>query len=131
MAYVIIENEIVVFKSNKKYPNSISVDDSVRTGMIRDKDGSFKNPPIPQEILMRELRMQRHSLLQESDWTQNRDIKLPNDKEWEVYRQELRDLPANVSKPIEPNLSNVEFPSKPIIKNDEPLVEEPKEVPSE
>ena len=87
MAYVIIENETVIFKSNKEYPNSISVDDSVRTGMIRDKDGSFKNPPIPQEILMRELRMQRHSLLQESDWTQNRDIKLPNDEEWKEPRR--------------------------------------------
>ena len=113
MAYIILENETVVFKSNKEYPNSISVDDAVKTGMIRDKDGNFNHPPIPQEIIMRELRQMRNMLLSETDWTQNRDIVLIIDSDWKTYRQELRDLPANILEPIEPNLSNVIFPIKP------------------
>jgi len=117
MAYVIIENETVIFKSNKEYPNSIEVDDSVNTGMIRDDDGNFKYPPIPKEIKIRELRQMRNMLLNESDWTQNRDIQLPNDEEWKIYRQELRDLPSKYLEKEDFDISNVSYPKKPELKD--------------
>ena len=117
MAYVIIENNEVVFKSNKEYPNSIEVDDSVGTGMIRDKDGNFKYPPIPKEIKIRELRQMRDILLNESDWTQNKDVQLPNDEEWKIYRQELRDLPSKYLEKEDFDISNVSYPKKPELPN--------------
>ena len=59
------------------------------------------------------LRIQRNTLLAESDWTQLDDSPLTGAKkiEWATYRQELRDLPAtntateeqNVSWPIQPS----------------------------
>lgn len=56
---------------------------------------------------MQELRGRRQVLLQESDWTQVADA--PVDQQaWAIYRQALRDLPANVDDP-----SNVVWPEKP------------------
>ena len=57
---------------------------------------------------MKDLRRKRDKLLVESDWTQSRDLTLTNDEEWIDYRQALRDLPQTA------DLSNVEYPTKPI-----------------
>ena len=48
------------------------------------------------------LRYQRDRLLAETDWTQSRDVTLPNDAEWAAYRQALRDLPENTTDPANP-----------------------------
>ena len=50
----------------------------------------------------------RNRLLIESDWTQNRDVVLSNDAEWKIYRQNLRDLPANTT-----DWTNPPWPTKP------------------
>ena len=50
----------------------------------------------------------RNRLLIESDWTQNRDVVLSNDAEWKIYRQALRDLPANTT-----DWTNPPWPTKP------------------
>ena len=50
---------------------------------------------------LRLLRIQRNQLLQETDWTQNRDVSLSNDSDWQTYRQSLRDLPQNFSPIID------------------------------
>tara|TARA_R110001592_G_scaffold108785_1_gene303970 strand:+ start:994 stop:1350 length:357 start_codon:yes stop_codon:yes gene_type:complete len=57
---------------------------------------------------MKELRRKRDKLLMECDWTQSRDITLTDDEAWIKYRQDLRDLPKTA------DLSNVEYPTKPI-----------------
>ena len=57
---------------------------------------------------MEDLRRKRDKLLIESDWTQSRDLTLTNNEEWIDYRQALRDLPQTA------DLSNVEYPTKPI-----------------
>jgi len=44
----------------------------------------------------------RDNLLLESDWTQNRDVSLPNDSEWISYRQALRDITTSFDPIIEP-----------------------------
>jgi len=44
-----------------------------------------------------EFRQIRTGKLYESDWTQIRDVSLPNDEEWKIYRQLLRDLPENIT----------------------------------
>lgn len=61
-------------------------------------------PPTEEEILAEAweyLRSDRNRLLSGSDWTQVADA--PVDKAaWAAYRQELRDLPANTTDPLNP-----------------------------
>ena len=64
---------------------------------------------------MRLLREKRDILLRETDWTQNRDVTLSNDSDWQTYRQALRDLPSTSSPELNDNgqLTNVTWPTKP------------------
>ena len=64
---------------------------------------------------MAELRKQRNMRLENSDWTQNRDVKLSNDTAWKTYRQSLRDLPSSAVPAFDSNgfLSNVTWPDEP------------------
>lgn len=57
-----------------------------------------------------EMRQRRDGALQESDWTQIPDAPLTEAQktEWQTYRQQLRDLPANTEDP-----RNVAWPTKP------------------
>jgi len=85
-----------------------------------------QTPPTEEEIQakiaelqaaepLRQLRQQRNQLLQETDWTQNRDVTLANDAEWAAYRQALRDLPNTATPELDEygNLTNVTWPEKP------------------
>jgi hypothetical protein len=62
---------------------------------------------------LRQLREQRNQLLQQSDWMANSDVTMS--EEWRVYRQALRDLPANSTPELDENgnLINVNWPEKP------------------
>lgn len=55
-----------------------------------------------------EVREQRNQLLQESDWTQGKDILDSLSSIWAVYRQKLRDISKQVEFPW-----NVVWPTKP------------------
>ena len=57
-----------------------------------------------------EVRFQRDTLLEESDWTVLPDSPLSTSKvtEWKTYRQALRDLPANTS-----DYANPTYPTEP------------------
>ena len=61
------------------------------------------------------LREERNLKLQETDWTQYRDVSLSNDSDWQTYRQSLRDLPSTASPEldVQGNLTNVTWPTKP------------------
>ena len=60
-----------------------------------------------------ELKVLRQSLLADSDWTQTADSPLTADQrsEWQMYRQALRDLPADYSYVT--SLEQVTFPDVP------------------
>ena len=74
------------------------------TGAIYLKeDSELKNT-----ILWSNLRRKRNGLLASSDWTQLPDSPLQNKNEWTVYRQALRDLPANITDP-----ENITWPVTP------------------
>lgn len=62
---------------------------------------TFASDVLP-GLLLHDLRQRRNQLLAETDWTQSRDVTLPNDSEWATYRQALRDLPANTADPANP-----------------------------
>ena len=64
-------------------------------------EAEYYNSHIAPKESMESLRMRRNQLLTESDWTQSRDVFLPNDEEWKTYRQQLRDLPKN-TEPMNP-----------------------------
>ena len=67
------------------------------------------------KVPMRLLREERNQKLVETDWTQNRDVTLSNDSDWQTYRQSLRDLPSTASPELNDNgqLTNVTWPTKP------------------
>ena len=71
-----------------------------------------QTPPTKEEIQVKQtelqnaepmklLREERNRRLQETDWTQYRDVSLSNDSDWQTYRQSLRDLPQNFSPIID------------------------------
>ena len=57
---------------------------------------------------LNEVRKERNLRLQESDWTQNRDVTLSNDADWKTYRQALRDITKSAT-----SLDDVTWPEKP------------------
>ena len=65
------------------------------------------------------LREERNKLIAETDWTQANDIPFSTSKkqEWQIYRQQLRDLPANASPKLNSNykldLTSVTWPTPP------------------
>lgn len=71
---------------------------------------------------IKQIRIKRDTLLQESDWITipvNWD-RLQNKDEWDTYRQDLRDLPQKVSlqdfvwnRYHKVDLNNIPFPTKP------------------
>jgi len=62
---------------------------------------------------LRLLREKRNQLLQQSDWMANSDVTMS--EEWRVYRQALRNLPANSTPALDENgqLTNITWPEKP------------------
>jgi hypothetical protein len=68
---------------------------------------SFNETEIPDDYYFERLRLWRNAELKACDWTQVDDA--PVDKTaWAIYRQALRDLPAQSSDPTE-----LVFPVKP------------------
>ena len=55
-----------------------------------------------------DLRAERNRKLAETDWTQNRDVTLANDDDWQTYRQALRDITETYT-----SLTDVVWPEKP------------------
>jgi hypothetical protein len=54
---------------------------------------------LSSESILFLLRLYRNYQLAASDWTQLPDVDLANKWDWAVYRQELRDLPAQGADP--------------------------------
>ena len=68
---------------------------------------------------MKLLREERNKLIAETDWTQLKDIQLDSirEKNWNEYRQALRDLPNGSTPKLDSNgdldMSSVTWPDKP------------------
>lgn len=63
------------------------------------------------QLILSDLRMQRNTLLMESDWTQHNDSPLSEEMKqlWREYRQSLRDYMNTVTDPFNPPA----WPNKP------------------
>lgn len=64
-------------------------------------------------LLLNDVRTERNTRLQQSDWTQGADSPLTAEKkaEWATYRTTLRDVPANVGTIS--SVDDVTWPTKP------------------
>ena len=114
MAYVKIENNVVVYKTYEIDETLVYAPDSVCCGMIQNADGTFSNPTISTEKLMDRLRQQRNHLLQQSDWRMVADYPGSNQTEWQTYRQALRDITTQTPSLDENGkLTGVNWPTPP------------------
>ena len=94
MAWVKIENNIVIQKQPYQENGFVEVADDVYCGMKQDGD-SFVIPPKTLEYALRELRQTRNSLLAKTDWTANSDVTMSS--AMATYRQQLRDAPTGLN----------------------------------
>ena len=90
------------------YPDDIE-NYTVSDGALVRKSQTEIDQQLSDEASLK-FRGQRDLLLAASDWTQMPDSPLSDSKkqEWAIYRQSLRDLPANTLDP-----SNPSWPSQP------------------
>lgn len=70
---------------------------------------SIYNDKKREHIAWKDMINKRNVLLEESDWTQQRDVILANDNEWKVYRQKLRDI----TELYDPIVEEITWPIKP------------------
>ena len=108
-------NEGMIYNSELPPIANKIIYDSESTIKITQEELDNKIAELQAAEPLRLLRIQRNQLLQETDWTQNRDVTLANDAEWAAYRQALRDLPNTATPELDEygNLTNVTWPEKP------------------
>ena len=112
MAYIKLNNDNVIIQKQPNFESGfIEAPDDVICGMIKQSDGYFKKPEITFDMRRMEIRVTRNALLQESDWTQSRDVTLSNDDDWKTYRQSLRDITKDLTTVDDVN--KVTWPTKP------------------
>ena len=112
MAYIKLNNDNVIIQKHPNFESGfIEAPDDVICGMIKQSDGSFKKPEITFDMRMMDIRVTRNALLQESDWTESRDVTVSNDDDWKTYRQSLRDITKDLTTVDDVN--KVTWPTKP------------------
>ena len=64
---------------------------------------------------LRQLRIERNQLLQQTDWRMTTDYPYDDQAKWATYRTQLRDLPATTEPTLDENgnLTNVDWPTAP------------------
>lgn len=89
---------------------SIEVYNKLKSGRFLYLDGVISPRPVDTAELTQRVLTVRGRLLAASDWSQATDVPHAPDTLdlWRVYRQELRDLPAQAGFPL-----NVEWPTPP------------------
>lgn len=108
MRYAIIENNIVtnIVVANEPLADNWFEAHGCNIGDIWDGESFITPGPSEADIQQAwvDLRNRRDGLLVASDWTQIADAPLTEDQktDWVIYRQALRDLPANTTDPFNP-----------------------------
>ena len=108
MAWVKIENNIVVQKQPYQEDGFVEVADTVICGMEQVGD-SFVVPPQKFDSAMANLRAKRNALLLETDFYALSDVTMS--AEMTTYRQALRDITNGITT-VE-KVKAVVFPTKP------------------
>ena len=93
----VVENIVVASSEYALENNLVEITGNVSKGWTYDGE-KFSAPVENNEDLANQVRAGRNKLLSESDWTQVADA--PVDKQaWAIYRQALRDVPAQPGFP--------------------------------
>jgi len=112
MAWVKIENNIVVQKQPYQEEGFVEVEDTVKCGMEQVGD-SFIVPPETFDNAIAHLRRGRNALLSQTDYivikAKETGTTIPT--AWKTYRQALRDITEGLTTVDEVNA--VVFPDKP------------------
>ena len=102
----LILDKKVVDLSEKEFDVSpsftwVDCDNTVEVGYTYDKSkfNAPSEPTVTDEDLAFFARRRRNMLLQQSDWTQSRDVTLSNDADWKTYRKALRDISSQSGFP--------------------------------
>ena len=113
MYYAEIIDNKVTFKTSTPVDGYEVIPDYVMPGWVKNIDGSFSIPAYTPEQAISRLRFKRDQLLAQTDWMANSDVTMT--EEWRVYRQALRDLPANSTPALDENgqLINIVWPEEP------------------
>ena len=78
------------------------------THIVNNESVYIAPKPPSNDELIKNIRINRNSLLQASDWSVLYDIPMPGEKrlQWLKYRQELRDFPdtCDINNPIWPTM---------------------------
>ena len=108
----ILEQQAAIERLKPNVHRSVVIDEVGGMTITMSDGSSLSQAAVEAEISANggfiELRSQRDSLLNQSDWTQFSDVALGNKAAWATYRQALRDLPANTADPANPS-----WPAKP------------------
>lgn len=69
-----------------------------------DREQWDKDQEAGRQLQVQTLRLQRNSLLRESDWALLPDVNMTQEQKqaWRTYRQALRDWPSTVTDPFDP-----------------------------
>lgn len=81
-------------------PGLIKVVDGVEIPLTAEEEAEMEADWAAQDLNLTQTRMRRNGLLSSSDWTQLPGGPLTDEKkaEWDTYRDELRDYPAQSDK---------------------------------
>ena len=109
--YAKIENNIVTYITPYAEEGCVEVPEGTVPSQIKQADGTFINPPISFQSAMANLRMDRNSLLRETDWIVLSDSPITDKTAWETYRTQLRDI-TNGLTTVE-QVEAVQFPERP------------------
>ena len=109
LVYAKIENNIVTYITPYAEEGCVEVPEGTVPSQIRQDDGTFINPPRSFESAISNLRMDRNSLLKETDYLALSDQTMS--AEMMTYRQALRDI-TNGLTTVE-DVEAVVFPEKP------------------
>jgi hypothetical protein len=109
--YAKIENNIVTYITPYAEEGCVEVPEGTVPSQIKQADGTFIDPPISFESAMANLRMDRNSLLRETDWIVLSDSPITDKTVWETYRTQLRDI-TNGLTTVE-QVKAVQFPERP------------------
>ena len=92
-----------------------NVDSNVEVGWNYDgtnfSDPDTKTDEQKFNDALENLRAKRNNILFFTDWTQSRDVNLPNNDEWTTYRQSLRDITNGLTTIAK--IEAVTWPTKP------------------
>jgi len=113
---VAVEKEVAIDPNFPEIKTTITVMERVERELT-DEDmaqlaANEEMVMTPEEIATARDRNIRNNLLLESDWTNNQDITMTDEKkaEWVAYRQALRDITSHENFP---DLMDEDWPTKP------------------